>query len=154
MNLDSTNRWLTLAANIGVMAGIIFLAFELQQNTVATQLQAASNFQSSYADLELSIYGNPEFAELLSKGREGEEVTGTDQLRLEAFYGGVIRQWQFIHFQHLSNALSDEIWQANQTFMTKIAREDRGLLNHWRMNIREFSPTFNEMFESMIDEGT
>jgi hypothetical protein len=154
VNLDSTNRWLTLAANIGVMAGIIFLAFELQQNTVATQLQAASNFQSSHAATEIAIYGNPEFAELLRKGREGEEVSGTDQLRLAVFYGGVIRQWQFHHFQHLSNALSDEIWQANQAFMAKIAREDRGLLNHWRMNTREFIPAFNEMFESMIVEGT
>ena len=154
MNLDSINRWLTLAANIGVMAGIIFLAFELQQNTVATQLQAASNFQSSYTEIELSIYGNPEFAELLIKGREGEEVSGVDQLRLAVFYGGVIRQWQFNHFQYLSNALSDEIWQANQVFMTKIVRDDRGLLNHWRMNTREFSPAFNKMFESIIVEGS
>jgi hypothetical protein len=154
VNLESTNRWLTLAANIGVMAGIIFLAFELQQNTVATQLQAASNFQSSYADIEVSIYGNPEFAELLRKGREGKEVSGTDQLRLAVFYGSVIRQWQFNHFQHLSNALSDEIWQANQAFITKIVREDRGLLNHWRMNTHAFSPAFNEMFESIYVEGT
>ena len=36
MNLDSTNRRLTLVANIGVLAGIIFLAYELQLNTVAT----------------------------------------------------------------------------------------------------------------------
>ncbi|MFT5501988.1 MAG: hypothetical protein ACI88G_002129, partial [Woeseiaceae bacterium] len=37
--------------NIGVLAGIIFLAFELQQNTVATRLEAASNFQSSFNSL-------------------------------------------------------------------------------------------------------
>ena len=154
MNLDSTNRWLTLAANIGVMAGIIFLAFELQQNTVAIQLQAASNFQSSHSDMERSIYGNPEFAELLRKGREGEEVSDTDQLRLAVFYSGAFRQWQFHHFLHLSNALSDEVWQANKAMMAKVVREDRGLLNHWRTNTQELSPTFNEMFESMIDEGT
>ena len=65
-----------------------------------------------------------------------------------------IRLWQFNHFQYLSNALNDEIWQANQAFMTKIVRDDRGLLNHWRMNTREFSPAFNEMFESIIVEGS
>ncbi len=85
MNLDSTNRWLTLAANIGVMAGIIFLAFELQQNTVATQLQAASNFQSSFSEIEFLIAGNPEFAELLTKGREGQDTSAADQLRLSVF---------------------------------------------------------------------
>ena len=65
MNLDSTNRWLTLAANIGVMAGIIFLAFELQQNTVATQLDAAGRYQASFSEIELFIAGSPDFAELL-----------------------------------------------------------------------------------------
>ena len=35
MNKDSLNTWLTLAANIGVLIGIIFLAVEIQQNTQA-----------------------------------------------------------------------------------------------------------------------
>ena len=33
---DRLNHWLTLGANIGVLAGIIFLALEIQQNTAAT----------------------------------------------------------------------------------------------------------------------
>ncbi len=33
MNLDKTNQWIMIAANVGVLAGIIFLAVELQQNT-------------------------------------------------------------------------------------------------------------------------
>jgi hypothetical protein len=93
VNLDSTNRWLTLVANIGVLAGLIFLANELQQNTVATRLEAASNFNASFSEIELFIAGNPEFAELLTRGRIGEEITGADQLRLMVFYNQVLRQY-------------------------------------------------------------
>ena len=32
MDSDRLNRWLTLGANVGVLIGIVFLAFELQQN--------------------------------------------------------------------------------------------------------------------------
>jgi hypothetical protein len=32
MNLDNLNKWLTLLANLGVMAGVIFLAIEVRQN--------------------------------------------------------------------------------------------------------------------------
>ena len=78
MKLDSANRWLTLTANIGVLAGIIFLAYELQQNTVATQLEAASNFQNSFSEVEMLIAGDPEFAELLIKGRDGRDVSTAD----------------------------------------------------------------------------
>ena len=37
MNLENTNRWLTLTANIGVLAGIVFLAIEVGQNQEALE---------------------------------------------------------------------------------------------------------------------
>jgi len=152
VNLDSTNRWLTLVANIGVLAGIIFLAYELQQNTVATQLEAASNFNASFSEIELFIAGNPEFAELLARGREGEEFTGVDQLRLTVFYNQILRQWQFTHFQYLSDAVDEDNWQAQRAFMVEIISSDLGLLNHWRNFKHQYSSAFNNVLES-ITEG-
>ena len=149
MDSDRLSRWLTLGANIGVLAGIIFLVFELQQNTVATQLEAASNFQNNFSEIELFVAGNPEFAELLNTGREGEELTPTDQLRLSAFYANVLFSWQITHFQHLSGALDEGIWQGNQIKLTRIIGNDRGLFNHWQMNKLEFSPVFNELMTSI-----
>lgn len=35
MQLDKLNQWLMLAANIGVISGIAFLAVEISQNTEA-----------------------------------------------------------------------------------------------------------------------
>ena len=32
MNMDSVNKWLILVANIGVIAGIVFLGIEIDQN--------------------------------------------------------------------------------------------------------------------------
>ena len=152
MNLDSMNRWLALVANIGVLAGIIFLAYELQQNTVATQLEAASNFNSSFGDIELFIAGNPEFAELLVRGREGEEITGADQIRLLVFYNQVLRQWQFTHFQYVSGAMDDDNWQAQRAFMGEIVSGDLGLLNHWRKFRHQYNTAFNSVLESISDD--
>ena len=152
MDSDRINRWMTLGANFGVLAGIIFLAFELQQNTVATQLEAASNFQDSFSEIELFIAGSPEFAELLRKGREREKISTTDELRLWVFYGNILRQWQFTHSMYLSGALNEDIWQASQIRLTQIISEDRGLFDHWQMNKLQFSPTFNELVMSMTVE--
>ena len=38
--VEKLNQWLTLAANLGVLAGIIFLALEIQQNTATMNRQA------------------------------------------------------------------------------------------------------------------
>ena len=40
MDADRLNRWLTLIANLGVVAGLVFLAVELNQNTKATIAEA------------------------------------------------------------------------------------------------------------------
>jgi ABC-type thiamin/hydroxymethylpyrimidine transport system permease subunit len=39
MNMDNINKWLTLAANIGVVFGLVFLGFEVRQNAEATRLE-------------------------------------------------------------------------------------------------------------------
>ncbi len=150
MNLDATNRWLTLAANVGVLAGIIFLAYEVQQNTVATRLEAASNFQGSFTEIEMLIAGNPEFAELLRKGREGEEISSADELRLFVFYGNVLRQWQFTHYLYLSEALDKDIWHGQRAFLAQVIGNDIGLFNYWQLHKPQYSEPFNEVVESIV----
>jgi hypothetical protein len=150
MDSNGINRWMTLGANLGVLAGIIFLAFELQQNTVATELEAVSNFQNTFSEIELFVAGNPEFAELLVKSRESEELTPTDHLRLSIFYGNLLFSWQYTHFQYKTGALDEDIWEGSRVKWTRIIGADHGLLNHWQMSKLEFSPAFNAMIESMI----
>jgi hypothetical protein len=152
VNLDTTNRWLTLAANIGVMAGIIVLAVELQQNTVATQLSAAGSSQGRFSEVELFVAGNPEFSELLDKGRTGADISAPEQLRLMVFYGTVLRQWQFDHLQYLSGALDEDVWLGSRDYMAQILDEDIGLFNRWQTGKGHFSPRFNEMIESITVE--
>jgi hypothetical protein len=43
MDLNKTNRWLTLIANIGVLVGLIVLIFELSQNTGMMRAQMHSD---------------------------------------------------------------------------------------------------------------
>ena len=149
MKLRAINHWLTLAANLGVMVGIIFLAYELQQNTVATQLDAATMFQTSFSDIEQTIYTDPEFSALLEKAREGQPLTESESFRIFIFYNNVLRQWQVNHFLYLSDALDEGIWLGNQAFMRRVFGEDQGLLQQWRTTKELFGPAFNEMIGSI-----
>ena len=60
MKLTKLNDWLTLAANIGVIAGIVFLAMEINQSnkvTIAATYQARiSEIENSYQNTALSDY--------------------------------------------------------------------------------------------------
>jgi hypothetical protein len=153
VNFDSVNRWLTLFANLGVMAGIIFLAIETQQNTVATQQSAATSFQAGFSEVELFMAGNQEFSEIIVKGRKGENVSEAEQLRLMVFYGTVLRAWQLNHLHYLSGTLDEDVWLGSRSYMAQILAEDIGLYNRWRYGKRHFSPGFNEMIESISGEA-
>jgi len=63
MNLDNLNRWITLGANIGVLAGIIFLAIEINQNTAAVR---SGSFQARTDQLLGITTSIPQSDELLS----------------------------------------------------------------------------------------
>ena len=44
MNLDQVNKWLVLFSNLAVVAGILLVAVQIHENTVATRLQTLSAF--------------------------------------------------------------------------------------------------------------
>jgi len=58
MNLDQINKWLMLVANLGVVAGFVMLAVQLQQNTAAIRLQTLSTLSSSWVQAESSFTGD------------------------------------------------------------------------------------------------
>ena len=152
--LDWVNRWITLAANIGVLLGIIFLIVELRQNTTATRLQASSNFQDSFSNIEFFITQNAEFAALLDKGRKAEAIDrSVDQMRLDVFYGNVLRTWQNAHTQYQSGALDEDIWRGSQARLTEVLKADRGLFDYWQTNQTHFGLTFNAMIASITDDA-
>ena len=58
---------LTILANVGVVAGIVFLAFELRQNNEFLQLQADSDRRQRVNAVVELVINNPEYVELMAK---------------------------------------------------------------------------------------
>ena len=74
-----------ILANVGVIAGIVFLVIELQQNNELLEAQARSERNQRVMDLRSDIYSNPVLAEILVKARNGETLTEVEQLQAD-FY--------------------------------------------------------------------
>jgi hypothetical protein len=74
VNLDKINQWLTLMANVGVVVGIIFLAFEIRTNTATNRIAIRSASQSNWVEINGGIAGNRELASVIEKAIAGEEL--------------------------------------------------------------------------------
>ena len=80
MDLDKTNQWLTLIANIGVLVGLIFLIFELSQNTEMMRAQMHSDAMSIRVVNRFSEANSGEYARIRAKLNEAQ---GGSSLQLD-----------------------------------------------------------------------
>ena len=90
-------------ANIGVVAGIVFLGFELRQNNELMAAEARRGQLSVAMDIWGQIADNPDLIALLVKDRNGERLTVEETFRLDAFWMRTltIGQWQYSEREQL-----------------------------------------------------
>ena len=95
MDKDRLNRWLTLGANVGVIAGIIFLGFELRQNNQLLVEQARYSMlenQKQWAYF-VSAAGNVSDHVIVPDGNS--ELSTTDKIRRGELIGTLLFMWQW-----------------------------------------------------------
>ena len=125
MNTAKVNRWLTLGANFGVLVGIIFLAFELQQNNELLKAQAEYNFFINRLSNSESLRTSIEFGDLLAKLADKAELTRAEQIRADAYYLNLLLRWQYEYSEIQAGRLD-----ANENFydVWRLLFNDKGPL--------------------------
>jgi hypothetical protein len=101
MNGERLNRWLTLAANVGVLVGIVFLALEIRQNSdhLALQLEFAVPTQKIF-EINRDLM-DPSIAKILVKAIETPaELAFEEGLVASAFILNALNEWEDRYLLH------------------------------------------------------
>ena len=81
--MDELNKWITLLANVGVLLGIVFLAFEVQQNTTATQSQTRATV---FSGVQEELWKNMEYTDVtLNMLDDGRQLSPEEKVRFDAW---------------------------------------------------------------------
>lgn len=115
-SVDKMNQWLTLVANLGVIAGLVFLGYEVRQNTnIAMASAYRDNIQDIAAWRELFI-SDAEVARLYATySSEGLRALGdTDQGRITAMVNNVMGVYENAYFARRYGIIGDEEWMRFQ----------------------------------------
>ena len=90
-------RTVSILANAGVIAGILFLVFELRQNNSLLESEARSNLDANRVSMQQNIVEDSGgIAELMYRARMGEQLTGLEEWRL-----GVRRSMVLFSFESM-----------------------------------------------------
>ena len=149
MKLSDLNEWLTLAANLGVLAGIVFLALEIQQNTDAVRSSTIQGITNVSMDVLRAYAADHDLAELRLKG----EADPSSLSEVEAFqYFSHNRQYwlhfQNVYLQHQLGVLGDDLWRTYHRIVCADFDQRPGLRSTWSDHSSVLDPRFVALVES------
>ncbi|NIN62615.1 MAG: hypothetical protein GTN46_10640 [Gammaproteobacteria bacterium] len=103
MKPKKMNAWLTLVANFGVIAGLIFLGYEIRQNTTQLRAEALYSINEAISMLNAGIYSDSVLADIKVRGEA--DFSPLNQIEREQF---IMYQFDRINLAELYLALKDE----------------------------------------------
>jgi hypothetical protein len=132
-----------ILANIGVIAGIVFLGYELRQNTSVALATASQNMANAESELLQQLFDDPEVIFLFSK----PELTDEEVVRLYAFLVIWARTYESHWSQYQAGVIDEEtLLRYEGAFITGLSFPRNR--NWWRRS----RDSFDRRFRAQIDE--
>ena len=152
MDSDRLNRWLTLAANIGVVAGIVLLVYELNQNREMMRAQVRNEISDRLVDIQMTVASNPQLADVLYRARAGEELTGSERTQFFNRNVAMYRYWESVHYQYRLGLYDDsEFFKQRDAWRSYINSSD-AVSSVWCGIREEFSIEFENEVNQLLEE--
>jgi len=144
---------ISIFANVGVIAGIVFLAFEIRQNTVATQMQTAQSYTNEMNAADYFYLDHPDLMEITRKAVGGDELTRDEAGRIRIYFRNVFRVWQSAFYQYQNASLDNRFLVQMSDMITLILNADPNAQSYWLRNRDSMDPDFRNFVESIVDES-
>jgi hypothetical protein len=142
---------ITILANVGVIAGIVFLAVEIRQNNRIVQAQTRAQIASESADHLMRRAENGELADIASRAENGDVLSPADERRLFNLFQSRFRRWENIHFQYRRGLYSEEEFTGNLKAWGG-ALSNQAAQRHWEQQRDSFSPEFRQDIDELIEQ--
>lgn len=142
----------SIFANIAVIAGIVFLAYELRQNTLAIRLSVVQSYSENLADLNYFVASDESLADLLAIASldpefDARNVTPGQRLRLLSFWIALLREWESTYNVLIFSGLADELDSSLRGTVAATMAVDPNIYPTWQSVKATFSAEFNELIE-------
>ena len=140
-------KTMTMVANVGVIGGILMLAYELRQNNELIAAEARQVRTSMVIDSWRFAAENGDLAELRGREKNGEEMTDVERQRVDAHVMSVFVMLDWT-FQELS-ANSPEMNQVREVQRYNFANKSE-YRRVWKVRKNSFRPEFVQWMEENV----
>ena len=151
MNTEKLGRWLAPVANLGVIAGLILVAVQINQNTQITKAQIANDYFLADMALELAMMGEHPAVSWNRAVYAPDELTSEDAVVLDRYFNyGLV---QIHRLQEMDKmGMAHEGWQERLEYLGWHLGNEVG--RRWWESVREdYSAEFRETVDKILTRG-
>ena len=149
MKKIDVGQTVNILANLGVIAGILLLALELQQNNELLEAQARysqSDRAMGFADHLLE----PNIATLLVRVQHAEELSDEEEIQLFGLGLRVLRSWEWQFHEFRAGTLADLNTASWRSIFRGEAEVNYRLSETWVRAKPVLDPDFLQFFEQNV----
>ena len=138
-----------IIANVGVLAGLLLLAFELNQNRDLVQAQARHEVSQGVIDQFFGAASDGEFSELIRKGTSGDLESDAERFRYGMFLLARFRYWEDVHYQYRMGLFDETEFSATKVGWGRLLRYG-ATQDYWRTFRSDYSPEFVAEIDGIV----
>ena len=154
LNLQEWSAVAEILSSIAVLATLVFLVFELRQNTDAVRANTYQEMNAVISQVNGIFLENPEVSEFIGRTASGEgELALHDAIRLRAFISSQYRHADNVYFQYEIGTISERQMESLlHPIVLNFQRRGR-LRDAWQSGADKalLSPTLVTYLEKKID---
>ena len=147
MKKINRDRTIQVLANVGVIAGIVFLGLEMQQNNEALDIQARLEREGWHRAAKARQVQNPNLIRALAKARKGETLTDEDAIVLELEGQATLVDWMLV-FRLVDDGVIER--SSIPISMWRDYFQNPGFSEVWTKTMHWFPEEFVEFMETNI----
>lgn len=139
------SQWLTVLANIGVVIGIGFLAYEIRQNTKASHAQTREAvLAATQAELQ-AVRDDPNLVKCIIKE---DPLTADEQIKLFTWLVSALRVREFSWLQRKHGVIDEAQWNSELAVTIAILQAPR--VRKWWTSVGH--RTVSDEFRAFVEE--
>ena len=119
-----------LLGNLGIVAGILLLVYELNQNRAMMAAQTRNSIAQASAALIQNEATKPAYLEVMLRGMDGEELTRLEQAQFDLNWSAYFRLWENSFYQYRVGLYDDVEYKAEQKAWARLLSTP-GIWRYW-----------------------
>ena len=154
MNWDVLAAFAELAAAIGVIISLLYVAKQITQNTKAMRRTASHDSVQGMLNWFGHVFVDPELTRIWTQGIESlGSLSADERARFALLQFNLLKVAEDIHFQHLDGAMDPDLWKGWDRLWSQYLGAP-GSREYWGARAPLFSGPFRDYIERLSPDPT